>query len=167
MPVPILDIVAVAAIQSDLVKQLASLYGVDYSNSGGKAFVAGLTGGTFARVGASAVKLVPGIGTLVGGMSMSVMSGASTYAVGQVAQHYVAAGTNLPNVDLNEAKERYKEEFEQGKQVASDLEEHKKASNETYQVAMDTIGNLEKLRDDGLVSEAEFEVLKQKLLERL
>ena len=84
IPIPMLDFTAVTAIQIDMLSQLSTLYGADYTASTGKTFVAALTGSTFAKIGASLVKIVPGIGTMIGGLSMSIMSGASTYAVGQV-----------------------------------------------------------------------------------
>src|SRR5262245_34447088 len=85
IPMPVVDFTAVTAVQTDMLSQLARLYDVEYSNSSGKMFVAALTGSTFARIGASAFKALPGIGTILGGSSMSIMSGASTYAVGKVA----------------------------------------------------------------------------------
>lgn len=167
MPVPLFDLVAVTAIQIDMLKQLAAEYKVDYSASTGKTFVAALTGGTFARIGASMLKAIPGVGTVVGGLSMSVMSGASTYAVGQVAKGSFAAGADLSKVDVGEAKKAYSQEFERGKQVVSDLEKEKEASSETHKIAFEAIANLEKLKEAGLVTEEEFEALKGKLLERL
>lgn len=167
MPVPLFDIAAVTAIQIDMLRQLASMYKVDYSASTGKAFVAALTGGTFARIAASAIKAIPGVGSLVGGLSMSVMSGASTYAVGQVARNYFAAGADLSKVGIGKAKEAYSQEFERGKQVVSDLEKEKQVATETYKAAFEAIASLEKLMEKGLVTQEEFEALKGKLLERL
>ena len=74
IPIPLFDVAAVTAVQLDMLKSLASLYGVDYSKENGKAFAGALTGSTFARLGASAMKVIPGIGWVVGGFSMSVMS---------------------------------------------------------------------------------------------
>ena len=85
IPIPLVDFAAVTAIQLEMLQQLAELYQVNYSKSNGKAFVSALTGTTLASLGASMLKAIPGIGSLVGGASMSIMSGASTYAVGQVA----------------------------------------------------------------------------------
>jgi uncharacterized protein (DUF697 family) len=167
MPIPVFDIAAVTAVQIDMLKQLAACHEVDFSHSHGKAFVGGLTGSTFARIAASLVKVVPGIGSVVGGLSMSLMSGASTYAVGQVAKGHFAAGSDLSDIDLRDAKEVYKEEFERGKKVASDLEAEKKASGETHRIAFEAIRKLEELKEKGLVSDAEFEALKEKLLGRL
>ena len=167
MPVPLFDLVAVTAIQIDMLKQLAAEYKVDFSASTGKTFVAALTGGTFARIGASMLKAIPGVGSVVGGLSMSVMSGASTYAVGQVSKSYFAAGADLSKVDVGEAKKAYSEEFERGKNVVSDLEKEKQADSDTYKDAFEAIASLEKLVEKGLVTQEEFEALKGKLLGRL
>ena len=167
IPLPLFDIVAVTAIQADMVKELASVYGVDHSDAGCKAFVTGLTGSTFARIGASFLKAVPGIGTVVGGLSMSVMSGASTYAVGHVAKNYFAQGVDLPRGDMDDARQAYHQEYERGKQVVSDLNEDKEGSGETFKIAYEAISKLKKLKEKGVVSEKEFDVLKEKLLERL
>ena len=64
MPVPLFDIAAVTAVQMDMLKQLAELYEADFSKATGKTFVSALTGSTFARIGASLVKAVPGVGTI-------------------------------------------------------------------------------------------------------
>ena len=75
IPVPVLDFAAVTGIQIDLLSRLARVYGVDHEGSSGKRFVVALTGTTFARFGASLVKAIPGVGTVLGGVSMSIMSG--------------------------------------------------------------------------------------------
>src|ERR1700742_4189273 len=85
VPVPILAIAAVSAIQLDMLKQLATLYGVRYSESEGKAWLSALSGSILAKIAANAFKLIPGIGSILGGISMAALSGASTYALGQVA----------------------------------------------------------------------------------
>ncbi len=167
MPLPLFDIVAVTAIQVDMLNQLADEYDADFSDSTGKTFVAALTGVTFARIGASMLKVIPGVGSVIGGLSMSAMSGASTYAVGHVAKGYFAAGADLSDVDVDKAKEAYSQKFQQGKQVVSDLETEKQASSETYKAAFEAIATLEKLIEKGLVTQEEFESLKGKLLERL
>ena len=163
VPVPMLDIAAVTAIQIDMLKQLTSLYGIDYSKSRGKAFASALTGSTFARIGASVVKAIPGIGTVIGGLSMSVLSGASTYAIGQVAISHFEASGNLLNIDLEWAKKAYAEAFEQGKEFVSGLEKEKEASRDVFK-ALEKLGQL---KEKGVITEEEFEAQKQKLLDRL
>ena len=101
IPVPLFDIAAVTAIQMDMLKELSELYKVDFSRATGKRFVSALTGSTFVRLGASLFKVVPGVGTILGGVSMSVMSGASTYAVGQVAKGAFGSENSLGGIDLD------------------------------------------------------------------
>ena len=95
VPIPLIDIAAVTAVQIDMLRQIATVYGANYDASKGKAFASALAGSTFARIGASVVKALPGIGTVVGGVSMSVLSGASTYAVGTVAIGVFESGGRL------------------------------------------------------------------------
>ena len=146
-----------------MLKQLAGAYESDFTENMGKTFVTALTGGTFARIGASFIKAVPGVGTLVGGASMSVLSGASTFAVGQVAKrHYETDGT-LVDVDLNSAKKRYDEALERGKQVVGDLKKREAESKDVYS----SLERLSDLKQKGVITEEEFEAKKREMLERL
>ena len=163
MPVPLFDIAAVTAVQMDMLKQLAELHEVDFSKSTGKTFVSALTGSTFARIGASVVKSVPGIGTVIGGLSMSVLSGASTYAVGQVAANHFRSRGGLLDVDMDWAQKTYGEAFERGKQFVADLQRESKASGDAYE-GLDKLGQL---REKGVITEEEFKAQKEKLLGRL
>lgn len=163
IPVPMFDVLAVSAIQIDMLKQLAEAYESDFTENLGKTFVTALTGGTFARVGASLIKAVPGVGTLVGGASMSVLSGASTYAVGQVAKRQYETGGNLIDIDLNSARERYDEALERGKRVVGDLEDRENESKDVYS----SLERLSDLKQKGVITAEEFEAKKREMLERL
>lgn len=168
VPIPLIDVAAVTLVQLDMLKQLCRLYGKNYSDSEGKVLLSALTGGTLARLGASALKALPGIGTLIGGVSMTIMSGASTYAVGRVAIMHFISGGALFDLDLNSAKKVYEEEFEKGKTYASNLEKEKQQTASSS--PDDIIAKLEKLaqlKEKGVITEEEFEAQKQKLLERL
>jgi uncharacterized protein (DUF697 family) len=163
IPVPLLDMAAVTAVQIDLLQQLAKLYGVDFSLSKGKTFVSGLTGGAVARKGASMVKALPGVGSVVGGLSMSVLSGASTYAVGQVAIKHLESSQDFLNVDLNWAKAAYEKAFARGKEVVEKFKAEGRASHDTFH----SLRKLAELRDAGVISEQDFETKKQELLFRV
>ncbi len=128
IPLPLVDVATVTYVQLDMLEQLARLYGVSYSVSMGRSFITALAGTTVAKLGASAIKAIPGIGTAIGTVSMSVLSGATTYALGQVAIGQMVSGGSLLNMDLEWAKTTYKEAFEQGKEVASKMEQEKDVS---------------------------------------
>lgn len=153
VPVPLFDVAAVTAIQMDALKQLANTYEIDYSESTGKRFVAALAGGTFARIGASMIKVIPGVGSIIGGLSMMALSGASTYAVCQVAIHHFKEHGNFLDVDLEKAKETYRDCLEKGKDFVKKFEGKEEVAQKNYEL----VKKLEELRDAGVLSEEEFE----------
>lgn len=162
VPVPLVDYVAVTAIQVDLIKQLCTLHGVNYSEGTGKVWASALTGGVVARMGASAIKAIPGVGTLLGGLSMAVASGAATYALGRVVNRHLANGGTMSNLDMDSARRDYQDAYEEGKKVAREAQKNKGAG--------DVFSKLEKLgqlRDKGVLTEAEFDAQKKRLLEQL
>ncbi|MCA2977347.1 MAG: SHOCT domain-containing protein [Myxococcaceae bacterium] len=162
VPVPVADFLAVTAVQLDLIRQLCTLYGVSYEEGTGKVWVGALTGGAVARIGASALKAIPGIGSILGGVSMSIASGASTYAVGQVVKAHLMAGGTMANLDVDRARVKYEAEYEKGKSVAKDAADDRGAGD-----VFDKLKRLGELRDSGVITAAEFEAKKAKLLGEL
>jgi len=163
LPLPLVDLAAVTAIQVDLLNALCKHHDVEFSTTGGKSLVAALTGTTLARIGASLLKAVPGLGTVLGGVSMSIMSGASTYAVGRVASRQLKKHGTLFDIDVAWARKTYEEEFEEGKRVAKDLEGKEDDARDVFE----KLEKLGKLRDSGVLTEAEFEAKKAELLEKI
>jgi uncharacterized protein (DUF697 family) len=121
IPVPLLDIAAVTAIQLDMLRELCHLYEVEYSERKGKAIISALTSSIMARFGASVIKTVPVIGWAFGGVSMVILSGATTYALGKVFDKYLREEGTLHIPDMAEAKVYFREFFEQGKELAQKL----------------------------------------------
>ncbi|MBN1991500.1 MAG: DUF697 domain-containing protein [Anaerolineae bacterium] len=163
IPVPLFDLAAVTAIQLDMLKQLADLYGADFSQAQGKAFVSALTGSTLAKIGSSLFKVIPGVGTVLGGLSMSALSGASTYAVGQVVITHLETSGQFLDVNLDSAKAAYQEAFEQGKEFVSGLKGQEAAGKDVF-AALEKLGQL---KEQGVITKEEFEAKKQELLDRL
>jgi len=206
IPLPIADIAAVSAVQLDMVKQMSRVFDVNFNEMQGKTLITTLVGSSMARIGASAIKLIPGIGSLLGSVAMPVLSGASTFALGQVfKQHFETGGTFL-DFDVDRLRKYYTEQFEKGKKVAEDIkreEDEKKAQAEaaseeepikkkttrrrkapatetpeptpneavsdepdTMDGALKKLQDLAKLRDDGVITEAEFQKMKQKMMNK-
>jgi uncharacterized protein (DUF697 family) len=157
VPLPIVDIVAVSAIQLDMLRQISSEYGVSFSEAEGKAWVTALAGNLAVRVGANALKLIPGIGSVIGGATASAAAGASTYAIGRVAINHFEKGGTFADIDMNAARRVYEQEVERGKQVAKDLSGEKKDS-------LDKLERLAMLRDKGVISPEDFEEQKKRIL---
>ena len=162
VPVPIIDFVAVTAIQIDLIKQLCTLHGASYEEANGKMWVGALTGGALARIGASAIKAIPGIGSLIGGLSMSIASGASTWGVGQVVNKHLAAGGTLTDLNVDKARQMYEAEYEKGKQVAKEASANKESKD-----VFEKLDKLGALKAKGVITEAEFEAKKKDLLAQM
>ena len=162
VPVPIVDFVAVTAIQLDLIRQLCTLHGISYQEGTGKVWVGALTGGAIARIGASAIKAIPGVGSLIGGLSMSIASGASTYAVGKVINRHFENGGTMSNLDVDAAKKGYASEYEEGKNVAKKASEKKGAKD-----VFEKLDKLGELKAKGVITQAEFDQKKAELLGQL
>jgi uncharacterized protein (DUF697 family) len=77
------------------------------------------------------LKMVPLVGPVLGGFSMSLFSGAATYAIGKVfIQHFEAGGTFL---DFNPVtvKEYFQNLYAEGQTVAKEMNEKKSKKPET------------------------------------
>ncbi len=185
IPILVADVFAVTALQMDMIKQLSRVYGHDFSETQGKAIVTSLTGSTLARMGArSVVKLIPGIGSLLGGATVSVFAGASTYAIGEVFKEHFNAGGTFLDFDPERLKNLYKEKFEKGKKEAPKMKKEAKngdiyvdeedlpVEEEVVEPKADSnvdvvekLKALATLRDSGVLTDEEFETMKKKLID--
>lgn len=100
IPMPGVDLLAVGGVQVQLLRRLSQIYGVPFSENRGKALIASLAGSaipaTSAAGAASALKVVPIVGTVVSTFIMPVLSAGATYAVGKAfAKHFESGGTLL------------------------------------------------------------------------
>jgi len=174
IPVPIVDFFAVSGIQLDMIRQLCKLYDQDFKESEGKAIITALTGSGIARMGAKAmIKFIPGIGSVIGGVTMAVLSGASSYALGEVFKKHFDTGGTFLDFDPKRLKKLYNEKFEKGKKVAEqikrDNEKKREAAEQAQEArtsgkAVDKLRELAELRKEGLISEEEFTAMKKKLI---
>ncbi len=128
IPIPFVDTIAVSAMQYEMLKQVSNLYGFEITENMGKSLISMLAGGTLVRMGASAVKTIPIIGSFLGGGAMVVLSGASTYAIGSVFIQHFESGGDLFDIDTEKFKNFYKEKFEQGKEYAAEMKDKAKNS---------------------------------------
>ncbi len=165
VPLPVLDVAAVTMVQLDMLKQLSRVYGNDYNESFGKNLISAIAGSTLARIGASMIKAIPGVGTILGGVSMVILSGASTYAMGKVFVNHFETGGSLFDFDINKGKKVYEEEFEKGKEYASNI--RKSESGDSKAEIFAKLEKLSQLKKSGAISEEEFKAKKDELLGKL
>lgn len=166
IPVPIVDLFAVSAIQLDMIRQMCKVYDIDFKQTEGKALITALTGSSLARLGARAVKFIPGVGSILGGVTMAVLSGGSTYALGEVFKKHFETGGTFLDFDPGRLKKYYDEKFEKGKEVAAKIQKDKKKSDEKQEVndSVTQLANLAKMKEDGILTEQEFETMKKKII---
>lgn len=131
IPVLVADIFAVTAIQLDMIRQMSKIYDVEFNELQGKAIVTSLTGSALARLAAgSVVKLLPVLGTFIGGATVSVFAGASTYALGEVFKKHFESGGTILDFDPDRVRKMYKEKFEKGKKVAKNWQKDAEPTDE-------------------------------------
>jgi len=166
IPVPIADLFAVGAIQLDMIRQLCKLYDVDFKQTEGKAVITALTGSGLARLGARAVKFIPGVGSILGGITMSVLSGASTFALGEVFKKHFETGGTFLDFDPERLKKYYHEKFEKGKEMAEEYRKKQETASQAIDVssAMDKLKELAEMKEAGILTEEEFEAMKKKII---
>jgi uncharacterized protein (DUF697 family) len=101
MPVPVFDLAALTGTQLSLLRSLSAHYDVDFDEQNGKALLTSLVSGAvpvLTVVGLSSfAKLIPGIGSIGGGISMTVLTSALVYATGQVFIRHFEQGGTLEN----------------------------------------------------------------------
>jgi uncharacterized protein (DUF697 family) len=160
LPFPMADLAAVTAVQLNMLRQLAKLYNVSFTENLGKNFITAIAGSGLARLGASLIKAIPGVGTVIGELSMAAMSGGSTYALGNVFSNHFAKGGTFEDFDLTKSKKVYEEELKKGKAVVNEVVK----KEEKPEDVVSKLTKLSQLRDAGILTEDEFLQMKTKLL---
>lgn len=179
-----------------MIRSLCKVYGLDFAESQGKAIVSSLTTSTMARAGArSLIKLVPGVGTVIGGITVAVVNGASTYALGQVFKKHFSTGGTILDFDTERLRKVYHEQFEKGKSIAKQWKSEEEAAEEKTSTeaespeivdqgptdhaeadgtetkttdakqALDELQRLAEMRDQNIITDKEFKAMKKRIIE--
>lgn len=126
VPIPMVDLIGITGTQVSMLKSLSELYGQDFKQDWAKKAIGSLVGGGVAipvAMGLSSIiKSIPIVGQTAGALSMATSAVALTYAVGRVfISHFESGGTFL-NFDPAKMREHFKSEFEEGKDIAKDID---------------------------------------------
>lgn len=126
IPIPVVDLAAVAGVQLKVLAALSKFYGVPFSKNCGKAAIASLIGFVlphalaFGAAG-SFIKLIPIVGTMSGVAWMGLFSGAYTWALGNVfVQHFESGGTFL-DFKAEKVREHFQAQFKEGQKMAESM----------------------------------------------
>jgi uncharacterized protein (DUF697 family) len=120
IPVPALDLIALSAVQLNLLRKLGDLYGLKLSDQVGRKLIASLLSGyvplAVAAPVASVLKFVPGVGMAAGVLAQSTLAGATTYAVGKLFLRHFESGGDFLDFKSAEMGKRLREEVQEGKE---------------------------------------------------
>jgi uncharacterized protein (DUF697 family) len=123
VPFPVADLAAMTGVQINLVRKIASAFGVPFSQNAVKSLIGAIVGGAVPAYGApslaSLAKVIPVAGSIIGFVAMPTLSVAMTYAVGHVfIQHFESGGTLL-TFDVKKAGDLFKGLFKKGQEEAA------------------------------------------------
>ena len=119
IPLPLLDLAAITGVNLKMLHDLAVLHDVEFRPELAKSAVVSLlttAGGGLLLAGpvSSLLKIVPGVGSIVGGLAVPGVMGGLTYATGKVFARHFATGGDLVNFDASRFKDMFKREAKVG-----------------------------------------------------
>ncbi|MER2513706.1 MAG: DUF697 domain-containing protein [Nitrosomonas ureae] len=122
---PVVDLVAVSAVQAKLLHSLALLYGQYWDRNTITEFLglvgAGIATGFLTRMlSRTVVKVIPFWGQTIGAVWSASSSGATTYALGKAAIYFFARRKDGLKVDPKALRRIYAQELEQGASLLKD-----------------------------------------------
>lgn len=134
LPVPLFDLAALTGTQVSLLRSLSQHYDVDFDEQKGKALLTSLVSGSIpllAVMGLSSfAKVIPGIGTISGGISMTVLTSSLIYATGQVFVRHFEEGGTLADFQSKHWKNFFMQQFEEKK---AKIKQHESDNNKSRQ----------------------------------
>lgn len=119
VPLPVWDSALLFGVQLKMLSDLSTVYNKPFSENLGKSALAAVLGcagpGLIARSAiGSAIKGLPGIGSVLGALTQPALAAAITYAVGKVfIKHYESGGTLL-SFNAAEFKDNFSAEVKAG-----------------------------------------------------
>lgn len=119
LPLPMVDMVALTAVQLRMLAKLSAMYNVPFMENGVKSIVSSLLGTVISNnLGVtlgSLVRIIPLVGPVIGIAAVPGLYCAATYAVGRVfVTHFEAGGTFL-DFDPQKTRAYFVAEFEKAK----------------------------------------------------
>lgn len=119
IPFPAVDAALVLGVQVWMIRDIAQAYNVEFKEQIVRSLITTLVGNA-AVVGG--IKLIPGLGTFVGGFATALTAGAATYALGRVFTLHFNQGGTLLDFDPISSREYFQKAYEEGRLYVSDLQ---------------------------------------------
>ncbi|SDF24531.1 YcjF family protein [Desulfovibrio legallii] len=134
VPVPLVDFLGLTALQLEMVHALTKAYGLEFKKERAKSIISSLLSGVLTTacvpLAASLFKSIPVVGYTAGAASISILGGATTYALGRVFDRHFRKGGNLVDFNAEEAKTYFKDKVEEGKSMVGAMKKKFKKAPE-------------------------------------
>ena len=122
------------SVQRLMLYRMSVLNGVPFKKNLAKTLLTTLMGslasGAAAPIAGSTLKVIPGVGALVGGTGMAALGGASTFAIGRVFKQHFEKGGTLEDFDPRKVEDELEAEQKKARsfQPKKNPQKNKKAS---------------------------------------
>jgi uncharacterized protein (DUF697 family) len=118
IPIPVADIALLVGIQMKMLDSLSDLYEVKFTDGLGKKVVTSCLGSILPlsltmNLGLL-LKVIPGYGWLISGVSTATFSSAFTYAIGKLFIQHFESGSTFLTLDPQLVKEHFAKHFKEG-----------------------------------------------------
>jgi uncharacterized protein (DUF697 family) len=122
LPLPLIDIAALTALQLRMIARLSKLYNIPFSQNIAKSVTASLLGaiipGAAQRWSWSLLKFIPLIGVALGAIASTTTAGTATYAVGRAFIRHFEQGKSFLTLRIEDIREDVRSFMQKGKDLA-------------------------------------------------
>jgi len=119
MPVPLMDLAAIIAVQLSMLAKIGDCYGVPFKQQAAKSATTALMAGCLQQSLAlslfSSVKFVPVVGQLASVIILPAVTAAGTYALGRVFISHFEAGGTFINFEPSKMRKQFNSDFAKAK----------------------------------------------------
>jgi len=122
VPMPALDLAAIAAVQVKMVYELCKIYDVPYKEERVQSVVTGVATSSVTvllsgQVSGTVLRFIPYVGPILSTLIQPTLAFASTYALGQVFIKQFESGQSLGSITVESVRDSYNKQFEKAKQL--------------------------------------------------
>lgn len=122
VPMPALDLAAIAAVQVKMIYELCKIYDVPYKEERVQSVVTGVATSSVTvllsgQVSGTVVRFIPYVGPILSTLIQPTLAFASTYALGQVFIKQFESGQSLGSITVESVRDSYNKQFEKAKQL--------------------------------------------------
>ena len=119
MPVPLMDLAAITAVQLSMLAKIGDCYGVPFKQQAAKSATTALMAGCLQQSLAlslfSSVKFVPVVGQLASVTILPAVTAAGTYALGRVFISHFEAGGTFINFEPSKMRKQFNSDYVKAK----------------------------------------------------